>query len=59
MASVGSDCIDTGVVSAFGVGLTGVLSMGFLGVFVGEDFSVTLGNLDFDAQVYNWGLMAC
>ena len=50
MASIGSDCIVTGfgVVSAFGVGLTAVLNMGFLGVFAGEDFPVTLGNLDFD-----------
>ena len=50
ISSINSDCIviDFGVVSAFGIGLAGVLSMGFLGVFVGEDFPVTLGNLDFD-----------
>ena len=49
MSSIGSDCIGTdfGAVSAFGVGLAGVLIMSFLSVFVGEDFPVTLGNLDF------------
>ena len=36
------------MVSASGVGLAGVLNMGFLNVFAGEDFPVTLGNLDFD-----------
>ena len=24
-------------------------------IFIGEDFPVTLGNLDFDARVRNWG----
>ena len=50
MSFIGSDCIvtDFGVDSAFQVGLAGVLNMGFLGVFAGKDFTVTLGNLDFD-----------
>ena len=50
ISSIGVDCIvtDFGVICALGVGLAGVLNMGFLGVFAGEDFPVTLGNLDFD-----------
>ena len=39
---------DFGVVSVLGVGLAGVISIGFLGVFIEDDFPVTLGNLDFD-----------
>ena len=50
MSCIYSDCIvtDFGVVSAFGVDLAGVLCIYFLGVFVGKDFPVTLGNLDFN-----------
>ena len=45
-----SDCIftDFGVTSTCGLGLAGVFKMDFLGVFIGDDFPVTLGNLDFD-----------
>ena len=45
-----SDCIltDFGVANLLGVGLAGVCNIGFLIVFIGEGFPVTLGNLDFD-----------
>ena len=53
-----SDCIltDFGVVITFGVGLAGIFKMGFLGVFIGDNFPVTLGNLDFvmKIQKYKW-----
>ena len=44
------DCIltDFGVVNVLGVDLAGVFDKDFLGVFLGEDFPVTLVNLDFD-----------
>ena len=45
-----SDCILTefGVANLLGVSLADVCNIGFLIVFIGEDFPVTLGNLDFD-----------
>ena len=45
-----SDCILTDLVVAnlLGVCLDGVCNMGFLITFSGDDFPVTLGNLDFD-----------
>ena len=45
-----SDCIltDLGVATLLGVCLAGVCNMGFLIIFSGDDFPVTLGNLDFD-----------
>ena len=45
-----SDCIltDFGVANLLGVSLAGVCNIGFLIVFIGDDFPVTLGNLDFD-----------
>ena len=45
-----SDCIltDFGVANLLGVSLAGVYNIGFLIVFIGDDLSVTLGNLDFD-----------
>ena len=45
-----SDCILTnfGVANLLGVGLAGVCNIGFLIVFIGDDFPVTLGDLDFD-----------
>ena len=45
-----SDCnlTDFGVANLLGVSLAGVCNIGFLIVFIGDDFPVTLGNLDFD-----------
>ena len=45
-----SDCIrtDLGVATLLGVCLHGVCNMGLLTIFSGDDFPVTLGNLDFD-----------
>ena len=45
-----SDCIltDFHVANLLGVSLAGVCNIGFLIVFIGDDFPVTLGNLDFD-----------
>ena len=45
-----SDCIltDLGVANFLGVCLDGVCNMGLLIIFSGDDFPVTLGNLDFD-----------
>ena len=45
-----SDCIltDLGVGTLLGVCLAGVCNMGFLTILSGDDFPVTLGNLDFD-----------
>ena len=45
-----SDCIltDFGVANLLRVSLAGVCNIGFLIVFIGEDFPVMLGSLDFD-----------
>ena len=45
-----SDCIltDLGVANLLGVCLDGVCNMGFLTIFSGDYFPVTLGNLEFD-----------
>ena len=45
-----SDCslTDLGVANLLGVCLNGVCDMGFLIIFSGDDFPVTLGNLNFD-----------
>ena len=45
-----SGCIltDLGVANLLGVCLDGVCNMGFLIIFSGDDFPVTLGNLDLD-----------
>ena len=45
-----SDCIltDLGVANLLGVCLDGVCNMGFLIIFSGDDFPITLDNLDFD-----------
>ena len=47
---VTSDCIltDFGVATLLGVCLAGVCNIGFLTVFSGDDFPVTLSNLNFD-----------
>ena len=37
-----------GVANLLGVSLAGVCNIGFLIVFIEDDFPVTLGNLDFD-----------
>ena len=39
---------DFGVANLLGVSLAGVCNIGFLIVFIGDDFPITLGNLDFD-----------